>query len=118
MAGDDNPGGAISLQPSHRPEPRLEAPVVGLEPVVGMGLRVMEGRRGASLLYKREDARDLAEISGLADAGWIDTAWINTGSEGLDAPSHFILGIGSAHRGGIRSRVFCGDGDCLPAIVG
>ena len=74
--------------------------------------------RAASLLYKREDARDLAEISGLADAGWIDTAWINTGSEGLDAPSHFILGIGSAHRGGIRSRVFCGDGDCLPAIVG
>ncbi len=53
MAGDDDPGGAISLQPSHRPEPRLEAPVVGLEPVVGMGLRVMEGRRGQLI----EDAR-------------------------------------------------------------
>jgi hypothetical protein len=43
VTGDDDPGRAISLQPSHRPEPRLEAPVVRLEQVVGMDFCVMEG---------------------------------------------------------------------------
>ena len=45
MAGHDDPGGTISFQPSHRSKPGLQAPVVGLERVVGVGLRVMEGRR-------------------------------------------------------------------------
>ncbi len=45
MAGHDDPGGTVSLQSSHRSKPGLQAPVVGLERVVGVGLRVMEGRR-------------------------------------------------------------------------
>src|SRR6266545_7576077 len=44
MAGDDDPGGAVSPQPSHRSEPGLQASVVGLDGVVGVGLGVMEGR--------------------------------------------------------------------------
>jgi hypothetical protein len=45
MTGDDDPGGTVSLQPPHRSEPGLEASVVGLERVVGVGFGVMEGRR-------------------------------------------------------------------------
>jgi hypothetical protein len=32
---DDDPGGPISFQASHRPEPGLQASVVGLDPIVG-----------------------------------------------------------------------------------
>ncbi len=35
MPGDDDPGGAISLQPPHGPESSLEASVVGLDGIVG-----------------------------------------------------------------------------------
>jgi hypothetical protein len=45
VAGDDNPGGAVSLQSSHRAESSLEAPMVGLEQVVGVGFRTVEGSR-------------------------------------------------------------------------
>src|SRR6266545_3622642 len=45
MPGDDDPGGAISLQPPHGPESSLEASVVGLDGIVGVDLRVVEGRR-------------------------------------------------------------------------
>jgi hypothetical protein len=53
MPGDDDPGGAISLQPPHRPESSLQPSVVGLEPIVGVDLRVMEGGRE----HLVEDAR-------------------------------------------------------------
>ena len=45
MADDDYPGGTVSLQPSHGSKPGFEAPVVGLQRVVGMDLGVMEGLR-------------------------------------------------------------------------
>ncbi len=45
VAGDDHPGGAVSLQSSHRAESSLEAPVVGLEQVVGVGFRTVKGSR-------------------------------------------------------------------------
>jgi hypothetical protein len=45
VAGDDHSGGTVSLQTSHRSKPSLETSVVGLQPVVRMDLRVMEGRR-------------------------------------------------------------------------
>src|SRR6266545_1451118 len=44
MAGDDDLGGAISLQPSHRPEASLQPSVVGLDGIVSVDLRVMECR--------------------------------------------------------------------------
>ena len=44
MAGDDDPRGTVSLQPSHGAKSSLQAPVVGLQRVVRMDLRV-EGRR-------------------------------------------------------------------------
>ncbi len=53
MPGNDDPGGAISLQPAHGPEPCLEAPVVVLERIVGMDLRAIEGLRQQLI----EDAR-------------------------------------------------------------
>ena len=45
VGGDDDPGGTISLQPAHGWKPGLEAPVVGLQRVVAMGLGVIEGPR-------------------------------------------------------------------------
>jgi hypothetical protein len=45
MAGDDDPGGATSLQPPHGPESSLEPSVVGFDGIVGMDLRFMEGHR-------------------------------------------------------------------------
>jgi transposase InsO family protein len=45
MAGDDHPGGTVSLQPSHRPKACLQASVVGLDWVVRVDLRVVEGSR-------------------------------------------------------------------------
>jgi hypothetical protein len=44
MTGDDDPGGAVSLQPAHRAKSCLQPPMVGLERVVGMDLRAVEGR--------------------------------------------------------------------------
>src|SRR6266508_1578220 len=45
MPGDDDPGGAISLQPAHRAESRFQASVVGLETVVRVDRGAVEGRR-------------------------------------------------------------------------
>jgi len=45
VRGEDERGSAVALQPSHRSKSGLQASVVGLERVVGVGLRVMEGRR-------------------------------------------------------------------------
>jgi hypothetical protein len=44
MAGDDDPGGTVSLQSSHGSKPGLQASVVGLDGVVGVGFGVVEGR--------------------------------------------------------------------------
>jgi hypothetical protein len=45
MAGNDHPGGAVSLQSSHRSQARLQTSMIGLEPVVRMDSGVMEGGR-------------------------------------------------------------------------
>jgi hypothetical protein len=42
---ENHPRSSITLQPSHRSEARLETPVVGLERIVGVDLRVVEGGR-------------------------------------------------------------------------
>jgi hypothetical protein len=55
MAGDDDPRGTVSFQPSHGAKPSLQAPVVGLERVVRMDLRVMEGRREHLIQYTGVD---------------------------------------------------------------
>jgi hypothetical protein len=47
MAGDDDPRGTVSLQPSHGAKPTLQAPVIGLQGVGRIDLRVMEGLWGA-----------------------------------------------------------------------
>jgi hypothetical protein len=45
VSGDDHPRGSVTLQPSHRSEAGLETPVVGLERIVRMDRRVVEGGR-------------------------------------------------------------------------
>src|SRR6266511_3408058 len=45
MPADDHPRSSITLQPSHRSEAGLETPVVGLQRIVGVDLRVEEGGR-------------------------------------------------------------------------
>src|SRR6266542_3927844 len=45
VRGNDDPCGSVSLQSSHRTESCLESPVICLEQVVSMDLRVVEGGR-------------------------------------------------------------------------
>jgi len=55
MAGDDDPSGTVSLQPSHRSKSSLQASVVGLQRVVRMDLRSVEGRREQLVEHMRVD---------------------------------------------------------------
>jgi hypothetical protein len=57
VSGNDDPGGTVCLQPSHRTESSFQASVVGLDGVVGMGLGVMEGRWEQLLEDARIDSR-------------------------------------------------------------
>jgi hypothetical protein len=53
MSRDDHPGAAVSLEASHRPQPGLEASVIGLDVVVGIPLSAMPRRWQQLLQYHR-----------------------------------------------------------------
>jgi hypothetical protein len=53
MARDDHPGAAVSLEASHRPQPGLEASVIGLDVVVGIPLSAMPRRWQQLLQHHR-----------------------------------------------------------------
>jgi hypothetical protein len=44
MPGEHDAGAAVLLEPSHRPEPCLQAAVIGLKSVVGVLLGAVPGR--------------------------------------------------------------------------
>ena len=72
IADDHDPGAAVLLELAHRPQPRLEATVVGLDVVVGMPIGVLPCRRQQLLQDHRVGRRlighDLARHSpGRAD---------------------------------------------------
>lgn len=72
VRGDDDPGGTVSLQPSHRSKSSLQASVVGLKRVVGMHLCVMESRRQQLVEDARIDPVPVGgDLDGL-DPGSID----------------------------------------------
>jgi hypothetical protein len=45
MPADDHPRSLVTFQPSHRSKARLETLLVGLQRIVRIGLRAVEGRR-------------------------------------------------------------------------
>ena len=45
VPGDYDPGTAVLPEPAHRPQPRLQPAMVGLDPVVGVPVGAMPGRR-------------------------------------------------------------------------
>jgi hypothetical protein len=53
MSRDDHPGAAVSLEASHRPQPGLEASVIGLDVVVGIPLSAMPRRWQQLLQHHR-----------------------------------------------------------------
>src|SRR5215211_8715649 len=53
MAANDHPGGTVLLEAAHRPQPRLEAAMVGLDPVVGVLLGSMPRCRQQLLQHDR-----------------------------------------------------------------
>jgi hypothetical protein len=55
MPRHDHPGAAVLLEPSHRSQPRLQTAVVSLDPVVGILLGPMPGRRQQLLQQDRID---------------------------------------------------------------
>src|SRR6266545_5068793 len=73
MSGEDDPGGAVSLQSAHRAEPRLQAPVVGLKGVVGTDLRAMKGRRQHLIQNPRVDSVPVGHDVGGSDSGALDS---------------------------------------------
>ena len=72
VRGDDDPGGTVSLQPPHRSKSSLQASVVGLERVVRMDLRVMEGRRQQLIEGARIDSVPISGDLDGRDPGPID----------------------------------------------
>jgi hypothetical protein len=56
VRGDDDPGSAVALQPSHRSKSGLQASVVSLDAVVRIHLRVMEGLRGTNTAIRLQTA--------------------------------------------------------------
>jgi hypothetical protein len=45
VSGDDHPGTAVLFEPAHRTRPRLQPPMVALDPIVGVPVAAMPGRR-------------------------------------------------------------------------
>jgi len=72
VRGDDDPGGTVSLQPAHRSKSGLQASVVGLKRVVGMDLRVMEGRRQQLIERARIESAPIGGDLDGRDPGPID----------------------------------------------
>jgi hypothetical protein len=48
MAANDHPGGTVLLEAAHRPQPRLEVPMIGLDPVVGVLVGAMPAHGSSS----------------------------------------------------------------------
>jgi hypothetical protein len=44
VSGDDHPGTAVLFEPAHRTQPRLQPPMVALDPMVGVPVGAMPGR--------------------------------------------------------------------------
>jgi hypothetical protein len=61
LAANDHAGGTLLLEPSHRPQPRLEATVVGLDPVVGVLLSSMPRCRQQFLQHDRVGRRPVRD---------------------------------------------------------
>ena len=57
MSRGEDPGGAVTLQPAHRPQPGLQPPVVRLNRVVRMPLNDMQGRGNQLIEHRRVEGR-------------------------------------------------------------
>ena len=57
VPGDDHPGAAVLLEPSHWSQPRLQPAVIGLDPVVAVLLGAVPRRRQEFLLHGRVHRR-------------------------------------------------------------
>src|SRR5918995_4783363 len=73
MPNDDHPGATVLLEPAHRSQPRLEAAVVALDPVVGVAVGAVPRRWQQLVQYGRVhrrliggdlDGRDLGHADG------------------------------------------------------
>src|SRR5215216_4076655 len=72
MSGDDHPGAVVLLEAAHRPQPGLEAPVIGLDVVVGVPLSAMPGSWQQLLQHHRVDRRLIGGDLGGRDLGGVD----------------------------------------------
>jgi transposase len=57
VSGDDHPGTAVLFEPAHRTQPRLQPPMVALDPIVGVPVGAMPGRRQQVLQHSRVHRR-------------------------------------------------------------
>jgi hypothetical protein len=61
MTNNDHPGVAVLVEATHRPQPRLQPPMAGLDPVVGVPLGAMPGRWQQILEHHRVRRRSIGD---------------------------------------------------------
>jgi hypothetical protein len=115
MTGDDHPGTAIPLEAAHRSQPGLQAPMVSLNPVVGVPIGAMPRRRqqlvhhdrvGRRLIGHHLDGSDpgradgpLEEPAGRPDVAPPGDEHVNDLAELVDRPVHVAPLAGDLHIG-------------------
>src|SRR5829696_10034241 len=72
MAANDHPGGTVLLEAAHRPQPRLEAPMICLDPIVGVLVGAMPCKWQQLLQYRWVHRRPIGGDLGGPDLGRAD----------------------------------------------
>ena len=100
VPGDDHPGAVVLLEPTHRPQPRLQPAVVALDAVVGVLLGSMPRRREEFLQHGRVHRRLIGDNLDRRDLGRADGLLQEpTGSLGVPAGGDELLAGGCAQAG-------------------
>ena len=69
MSGDHHAGATFQFEPSHRPEPCLQAAVIGLNSVVGVPLGAVPGRLEQVVQHRQVGRGAVGDDLGGSDLG-------------------------------------------------
>jgi len=134
MAGDDHPGTAIPLEAAHRSQPGLQAPMVSLDPVVGVPIATMPGRRQQLLQHDRVGGRligdhldgsalgradgPLEELAGRPDVAPPGDEHVDDLAKLVDRPVHLAPAAGDLHIGLVHLPAISNTMSARPSSLG